>query len=340
MEYEQVESTKEQKNTRDYIAQFFSKDVHRLIVAGVGATIITGIMFAVFMVSPPSNFPEGHVVTIPEGATLSEVSVLFDDQSVVASPLFFKLFVTLVAGDNDIKAGDYYFEEPLSVSQVASRITHGEYGLEETKVTIPEGSTVVDIAAIVAGKIPDFDSSAFLEQAQKHEGYLFPDTYYFLPNVKPEKVVKEMRETFDLRVADLEDDIASSSRSFEDIVIMASIIEKEAWKEKDRRLISGVLWNRLDIGMPLQVDATFLYINGKNTYELTYDDLEIDSPYNTYKYRGLPPGPISNPSLDSLDAAVDPDDSAYLFYLADRSGNTYYSLDYEEHKRYKAIHID
>ena len=114
---------------------------------------------------------------------------------------------------------------------------------------------------------------------------------------------------------------------------MASIIEKEAHTSDDRRVISGILWERLKIGMPLQVDATFLYINGKNTYDLSVDDLAIDSPYNTYKYAGLPIGPIGNPGLDSLEAALAPMTSPYLYYLSDKSGKTYYARTFNEHKR-------
>jgi UPF0755 protein len=319
---------------------WFRDDLRRLGIAVGGATFMTVFVFLFLAVSAPSNFPVGRVVTIPEGATLSEISHILDERSIVASPFFLKIFVALASSDTEVLAGDYYFDKPLSVGEVARRITHGDYGLEPVKITVPEGSTVLDIAALFAEKFTMFDASHFLELAEQDEGYLFPDTYLFLPNVREEQVIKQMRETFDLRAATLANEIASSSRSFEDIVIMASIIEKEAWKQRDRRLISGVLWNRIDISMPLQVDATFLYINGKSTYDLTYDDLAIDSPYNTYKYRGLPPGPICNPSLDSIEAALVPEESPYLFYLADRSGNTYYSLDYEEHKYYKSIYVD
>jgi len=120
---------------------------------------------------------------------------------------------------------------------------------------------------------------------------------------------------------------------------MASILEKEARRSETRKAISGVLWNRIEIGMPLQVDAVFPYINGKNTFQLTYDDLEIDSPYNTYKYPGLPIGPIANPGLSSIQAAITPTESENLFYLSDYDGNTYFSQTFDQHKRYKAQYL-
>lgn len=318
----------------------FIKIVKRFRLALFGAVTISAFVFMLSLVMAPRNFPVGRVVTIPEGATLSEVATLFSEKGVVASPVVLKAFVALMSGDTAVRAGDYYFNEPLSVTVIAERISKGDYGLDPVRVTFSEGSTVSDMAAVLSTKLPEFDASRFIELAQTHEGYLFPDTYFFAPNIKEEDIIKEMMKTFDDKIASIQESVNNSGRSLEDIVVMASIIEKEAWKEKDRYLISGVLWNRLNIGMPLQVDATFLYINGKNTYNLTQDDLAIDSPYNTYRYKGLPPGPICNPSLSSLEAAAVPEKSKYLFYLADQNGNTYYSQNFEEHKKNKRLYIN
>jgi len=120
---------------------------------------------------------------------------------------------------------------------------------------------------------------------------------------------------------------------------MASLLEEEARTLETRRMISGILWHRIDIDMPLQVDAVFPYILGKNTYEVTLEELKIDSPYNTYKYKGLPFGPISNPGLSSLSAAANPIENDNIFYLADVKGNTYYSKTFDEHKRKKSLYV-
>ncbi|MCK5027222.1 MAG: endolytic transglycosylase MltG [Candidatus Pacebacteria bacterium] len=320
--------------------QWFTKDSKRLVTTVAISTFITMLVLVFSIILAPRGFPVARIVTIPEGATLEDVAQLFDERRVVASPFFFKVVMKLSSNETSIKAGDYFFEGSASVITVSRKISRGEYGLEPVRITILEGSTIVDIAALFADTFSEFDAENFFELVEEKEGYLFPDTYFFLPNVRERQVVKEMEENFYERIAVLQEEFDMSERSFEDLVVMASIIEKEAWKEKDRRLISGVLWNRIDIGMALQVDASFLYINGKNTYDLTYDDLDIDSPYNTYKYRGFPPTPICSPSLSSLAAAVSPDESPYLFYLADREGNTYYSLDFEGHKQYKSIYLD
>ena len=127
-------------------------------------------------------------------------------------------------------------------------------------------------------------------------------------------------------------DIAASGHSFSDIIIMASLIEREARRSEDRRMVAGVLWNRIKKGMPLQVDAVFGYIYGRTTYSPSFDDLKIDSPYNTYKYAGLPAGPICNPGLDAIEAALHPAETKYLYYLTGRDGLMRYATTYALHK--------
>jgi len=121
---------------------------------------------------------------------------------------------------------------------------------------------------------------------------------------------------------------------------MASILEGEALTTSDRKLVAGVLWRRLEIGMPLQVDATFSYVNGKTTFELTLDDLKIDSPYNTYKYKGLPPTPINNPGLNSINAALYPTKTKYLYFLSGNDGKMHYARTFEEHKRNRQLYLN
>ena len=240
--------------------------------------------------------------------------------------------VYLMSGKGFVMAGNYYFEQPGTATHIARRLTRGVFGLDPIKIRLEEGSTREDMATKLATRYKHFDKSKFMEISEGYEGYLFPDTYYFLENIKAEQVFEELRTNFNKRVGVLAQDIADNNLKFNEVMTLASLIEKEAWKSVDRRKISGVLRNRLEIGMPLQVDAVFPYIIGKNTYEVTLDDLRIDSPYNTYLYRGLPTGPICNPSLDSIQAALYPEKSDYLYYLADRYGNTYYAIDFDTHK--------
>ena len=318
----------------------YPQNIKRNLFVFLSAVFVVVTFFLSYLISAPQNFPTGRIINIEQGATLTEISQALSEKSVINSSLFFKLSVQYIGKDSAAIAGDYFFDKPISVFDVAKKITEGEYGLVPTKVTILEGSTIFDMAEIFEEKFSEFDGARFLELATSSEGYLFPDTYSFLLNTKEDQIFKEMRDNFNKKIALIQEDIDASGHSLEEIVIMASIIEKEAWKEEDRRLISGVLWNRIDIDMPLQVDAAFLYINGKSTYHLTYDDLDIDSPYNTYKYKGLPRGPICNPSLSSLKAAAVPEESDYLFYLADREGNTYYAYNFEGHKKNKWLYMN
>ena len=327
-EKDQCENLKCQQNIKCNIFIFLS------------ATFITTALFLFCLISAPQDFPTGRIINIEQGATLSEISQTLSEKSVISSPLFFKLSVRYFREDTGAIAGDYFFDKPLSVFDIAKKITQGDFGITPVKVTILEGLTVSQMADIFEEKFTEFDEARFFELATSSEGYLFPDTYSFLLNTKEDQIIKELNDNFNKKIALIQEDIDASGRSLKEIVIMASIIEKEAWKEKDRKLISGVLWNRIDIDMPLQVDAAFLYINGKNTYDLTYDDLDIDSLYNTYKYKGLPAGPICNPSLSSLKAAAAPERSDYLFYLADKEGNTYYAFNFEEHKKNKWLYMN
>ncbi len=162
---------------------------------------------------------------------------------------------------------------------------------------------------------------------------MFPDTYTFFPWSTPETVVASLKTNFDKKIEPLQGDIEKSGRSLSDIIIMASIIEKEANGESDRALISGILWNRIDADIALQVDAPFLYLLGKESSELTKADLATKSLYNTYLHKGLPPTPINNPGLAAITAALHPEESKYFYYLHDSDGKIYYAKTFAEHKR-------
>ena len=192
----------------------------------------------------------------------------------------------------------------------------------------------------LAAVLPDFSADAFTQLAKPHEGYLFPDTYFFDPGTTPEEAVARLRATFDTKTEALRNELATRALELDRIVIMASLIEKEADTEEGRRVVSGILWNRIEAGMPLQVDAVFGYILERSGYAPTGDDLEIDSPYNTYLNRGLPPGPIANPGLASLDAALNPATTDYFYYLTGRDGEMYYAEGFEGHKRNRELYLD
>ena len=177
------------------------------------------------------------------------------------------------------------------------------------------------------GDFENFDKKEFLEKTAGLEGYLFPDTYLFLPGAETEQIIGTMRDNFQKKAGDVG----------QDTVIMASLIEKEVPDSDDRKIVSGILWKRLEIGMPLQVDAVFPYITGRQ--KVLSDDLKIDSLYNTYFYKGLPPGPISNPGLDAIEAARNPKESPYLYYLSGRDGKTHFAKTFAEHLKNKEKYL-
>jgi UPF0755 protein len=305
-----------------------------LVVAG---TLLTTLYLNV--VRPPDNFPLETLVTIDDGQSVHDVAASLEKLGVVRSGNALRILTVLLGHERGVRAGDYLFQEPKDLFSVARAISIGAYGLEPIRIRIPEGATTKEMARIFEGKLLRFKSETFLPEAQPQEGYLFPDTYYFLPNVTENVVIRTMRQNFDTRTAEIADQIQTFGKPLEDIVIMASLLEREARTMQDRRMIAGVLWSRLNKGMLLQVDAAFLYTLGKGTYQLTIADLKSDSPYNTYKYHGLPRGPIGSPSLDSITSAVTPIQHDYLYYLADRSGITHYSKTYAEHLRKKNLYI-
>jgi len=301
--------------------------------------VVLLVFFYIFFVKPPSDFPVDSIIIIEKGTTLSETSRILEERSIIRSPFLFKSLVILSAGEGGVVSGEYFFKKREGVFSVVRDVTGGEYGLAPKKVILPEGATVSEMAHILADTFPSFDADNFLRLAKDDEGYLFPDTYLFLPNVEEEQVYQELRDTFDERVGGLKREIERSGSTLHEIITMASLLEEEARTQETREIISGILWKRLEIGMALQVDAVFPYIIGKNTFELTLEDLEVDSPYNTYKYRGLPLGPISNPGLVSIGAALNPAESPYLFYLSDKKGVMHYSPDFEGHKINKAKYL-
>lgn len=312
----------------------------------------TGIMLAVVLAVsalmyiqlavPPSGFPaHDELVTIPQGASFIDIARQLEEQHVVRSAEMLHV-VSMLSGTTDsIIAGDYLFTKPVGLWTLWRRITRGVFGLEVVAVRIPEGSTIITMADIFEQKMLRFNRDTFLGLAEGEEGFLFPDTYHFLPNTPEQQLIAAMRDNFNTHWVKLEPDaITATGLSQHEIVTLASIVELEAYKYQDRRKIAGVLYNRLAVDMALQVDVSFVYLLGKGTYDLSRDDLQYDSPYNTYLYKGLPPGPIGAPSLSSLKATIDPYESDWFFYLADRSGNTYFSEDYESHLQKKRVYVD
>ena len=272
--------------------------------------LIIFLMFFYFLFfGAPKNFPAGIIINIKEDSSLRYISKYLEENNIIRSRVVFETLIIIFGSEKYIESGDYLFESKLSVLEVARRLSNRERHLAPVKVTIPEGFNVFDISKAFASKLTNFNTNKFLLEATKKEGYLFPDTYFFFTTDNEQDVLRSVSDNFEKKILLIWPQITSSGKTEKEIIIMASLIEKESKGDIDRGFISGILWKRLVKGMPLQVDAE----------------------PNTYKTKGLPKNPISNPGLKAIEAAIYPKASNYLYYLHDKEGNIYYAKTFAEH---------
>lgn len=298
----------------------------RIFIAISAAILAAYFLFA----APPFPYPRGEVISVPPGSTVREAGSILASAGAVRSVEGF-IAVTKLSGESSVRAGSYLLDVPENVFSLSARLTHGESRLAQVKVTIPEGLSSREIALTLSKAIPGFNTARFQELAGPLEGYLFPDTYFFMPDATPEDVIAKMHDTYLVKIATFKEEIAASGHAEAEIITMASILEEEATSSDSRKIVSGILWKRIKAGIALQVDAVFGYILGKSGYAPTSSDLKTESPYNTYLHRGLPPGPISNPGLDAISAALEPTPTPYLYYLTGSDGVMYYARTFQEH---------
>lgn len=298
-------------------------------ILGIASVAILLVLFFSYVFLPPKDFKHNTTVTVERGSTLRDIANTLEKEGVVRSAFWFQFFTLMLADEKNIEAGEYAFGIPMNSYAVAQIFASGQKNTRVVKVTIPEGLTNKEIVSVFEKSLVLFDSSYFLAKAS--EGYSFPDTYFFTPEATTVDVLEMLTQTFSEKTAELKSEALPEGVIFEDIIKMASILEKEARTPKDMAMVSDILWRRIKLGIPLQVDASFVYILGKGTKDLTVEDLAIDSPYNSYVYKGLPPTPISNPGLVAIKAAIFPTPNSYLFFLTGKDGEMYYSKTFEEH---------
>jgi len=311
----------------------------------VCAVLVVATLFVYFIVlEAPSDFPEETYLEIPQGSTLSSVSDALAESNIINSSFFFKVGAYVKGTQDQIKSGNYYFDEPARTDVVLSRIINGYYNIPAERVTIVEGQASYQYVPVIAAGLPFVQESELLKliTSQKKEGYLYPDTYFFPENSTPEQVIQIMEENFKKKIAPLALEIQNSSYTQDEIITMASLIENEAGNAsyETKRKVAGVLWNRVQIGMPIQADAVFPFILKKYLPRVLFSHLEINSPYNIYKNVGLPPGPIGSPSIESIRAAVNPAETDNLFYLTGFDGNFYYSKTNEGHEQNRRKYLN
>lgn len=326
---------------RARLESFFRATPARWGYAIMAVLLLILVLIPVYVLfTPASGFPKGELISIPADSASASIAEQLEAVHVVRSAFQLRVLARLTGQDRALQSGIYVFDHPLGLVGVMGRLAAGEHGIDEARVTLTEGMTNSDMALTIAAQVPGFDSDAFLRDASTSEGYLFPDTYFILPGTTPEDMLLRLRERFDMKIATIQEEIDAFGKPLRDDVIIASILEREAQSPEDKRIIAGILYNRLKLGMPLQVDAAFGYAHNKNGYTPTAADLASDSPYNTYRFKGLPPTPISNPGIDSLEAAVTPTKNSHLYYLTGRDGQMHYADTFEQHKANRAKYLD
>lgn len=306
------------------------------------------ISLFLFFLGSAVGGPDYHSIEVVPGAGFRDIAELLENQKIIRSKNTFLIYGALSGSAHQLKPGNYLLSAGSSTPAIVLELTRGPK--IDREITFPEGVTIKDMDMMLAragilpaGAILKFpakslaDKYKFLAKARGLEGYLFPDTYRFFLNSNTEQVVRKFLDNFEKKAQPV---FATSDKRqvTNDILIVASLLEKEAPDFQDRQIIAGIFYKRLELGIGLQVDATITYAKCGGAFLTCADpkvyrkDLNFQSPYNTYLYNGLPLGPIGNPGLEAIKAALNPIESEYLYYLSDsKTKKTIFSKDLDEH---------
>lgn len=309
--------------------------VWKIATGAVGLCVlllISATLTAYILNKAPKNQSLPTSFTVEPGMGVKSITSGLEEASIVKSESFLYFVLSLFYNTRDIKASTYVFDRPLTTFAVAGKLVSGDFDTDLIKFTHVEGESVSDIAERASTQLEKFDKAYFLEKATPLEGTLYPETYYIPKLFTADELVALMTKTFEEKTADLHDKIAASNFSQKKILILASILEREANSPESMRMISDIYQRRLQEGMPLQADASIEYVLHKPLKELTPEDLKVDSSYNTYTNRGLPPTPIGNPGRDAILAVLEPTPNSYVYYITDNEGTFHYAVTYDEHK--------
>ncbi len=277
-------------------------------------------------------------IVVPQGNSLRVIAQNLEKEKLIKNWFAFFLLVKKMGLQTKIQAGEFQISPSFSANRIIEELQHGTIDIS---VTIPEGWRNAEIAQTLNEKM-GLSKDEFLSKAK--EGFMFPDTYYFPQGSSVEKVIDIMQDNFNKRIKSINSDSLIQGKIFSgltlnEVIIISSIVEREAKYDIDRPIIAGIIIKRLKKDWPLEVDATLQYVLGyqknEKTWwkkELTADDLLLSSPYNLRKNKGLPPGPISNPGLAAIKSVLNPVSTNYWFYLSDKSGKMHYAKTLEEHE--------
>jgi len=320
--------------------------------------------------TPRTYFSEEKVFSIEKGESVSSVARRLEEEGIISSGLVFKVYAAFKNLSGQVQAGSFKLDSAMTLKEVLKLLTEGRGLADEISVTFLEGNTLEEYARLLeerglvssaeflavasSGKFDkEYEFLSDKPAGRSLEGYLFPDTYNFKKGASAEEIIRKMLNNFGRKFNDdLRREARKQGKSIFEIVIMASLVEGEVGRNlkpgsklsvedlqklsEERRLVAGVFYNRLRAGRALESDATISYITGNNRAAATLEETRMDHPYNTYRNPGLPPGPINNPSLDAILAAVYPAETDYFYFLSKPSGEVVFSRTFEEHVANKA----
>lgn len=335
--------------------------------------LILSVSFYYFKaINNPTGTPgQERDFEITGGQSLEDIAAKLESEGLISSAIWFKLYVWQQDWTGKLKAGQYKFKTDSNIIEIARTLSTGDTLGKEIEVLIKEGQNIREAAVTfrekglfneedffkVAGyPMIDYRTAAappepkdfsdifnFLEDKPSFvglEGYLFPDTYRFYKDARPEEVVMKMLGNFDKKLTQsMRDEISRQGKTIYEIVTMASLIEKEVRSDEDMKIVSGIFWNRINEGQRLQSCASLAYVLGVNKPQYSYEDTQVESPYNTYRNDGLTPGPITNPGLKAIEAAIYPEQTEYKYFLTATDGTTVFAKTYNEHLRNKEKYL-
>jgi UPF0755 protein len=347
------------------------RSIVKILVLGLGLLLLAAVILGVYFFTKVNKAVSSESVpvsfTVQRGASTKQIANQLREEKVIGNTYVFLLYAKMTGAAPKFQAGNYVLNRNMSIADIVDVITAGKVIRDERKVTIVEGWSNRQIAEYLESR-KIFTQTEFAEALKKniafefydlargysYEGFLFPDTYQISRNGTAEELVKKMVMNFEAKVDDsLLKQMQEKNLSLKDVITLASIIEKEVGRnkevitaedremmQKERELVASVFYNRLKIGMPLESDATVNYVTGKSDRRATIADTKIKSPYNTYQTKGLPPGPIGNPGLGSIKAAINPAISDYYYFLHDPEGVAYFGKTLSEHNQNRAKHLE
>ncbi|WP_040330756.1 endolytic transglycosylase MltG [Clostridium ihumii] len=312
--------------------------------------LIFGTIFYSKSIKNPFKTNDDFIVKVKEGDTLYTIIDGIDEDGILKNSVITKMYIKMSDNKPVIKPGTYNVEKDASLGDLLNILGNESLNNNNVSVTIPEGYDIDQIAKVLDEKgiissekfikgVKEYPVPKYIKLDEKKryqlEGFLFPDTYTFTKGVTAEEIIKTMNNRFNSIIKELTNKEAIETQNINDIVTMASIVEKEASSESERDIVSSVFYNRLNNKMKFQSCATVIYALGEHREKLYEKDLEVKSPYNTYLVEGLPVGPISNPGRASINAAINPKKTNYLFFVSNNDGTHFFTDNYEEFLKVK-----